>query len=78
MPRRIVLTEKQRDNLMSLSTDTPSMLRYYILSDEDLAIIKYKHGMDNRLGFAIQLCALRYPGRFLSGNDTRVCCLNKD
>ena len=40
MPRRIILTEKQRDNLLSLLTDTTSMLRYYVLSDEDLAIIK--------------------------------------
>ncbi|MFN7365308.1 MAG: Tn3 family transposase [Alphaproteobacteria bacterium] len=69
MPRRIILTEKQRDNLLSLSTDNYFMLRYYVLSDEDLAIIKPRYGINNRLGFAIQLCALRYPGRYLSSND---------
>lgn len=70
MPRRIILTEKQRNNLLSLPTDTSSMLRHYVLSDEDLVIIKPRHGINNRLGFAIQLCALRYPGRYLSSNDT--------
>lgn len=70
MPRRIILTEKQRKNLLSLPTDTSSMLGHYILSHEDLAFIKSRHGLNNRLGFAIQLCALRYPGRYLSSNDT--------
>jgi TnpA family transposase len=70
MPRPIVLTEKQRDKLLSLSTDTSSMLKHYVLSDEDLAIIKSRHGINNRLGFAIQLCALRYPGRYLNSSDT--------
>lgn len=70
MPRRRILTEKQRDHLLSLPKDTSSMLRHYVLSDEDLAIIKPRQGINNRLGFAIQLCALRYPGRYLSSNDT--------
>lgn len=70
MPRRIILTEKQRKNLLSLPTDTSSMLSHYILSHEDLALIKSRHGLNNRLGFTIQLCALRYPGRYLSSKDT--------
>lgn len=70
MPRRVILSEKQRDNLLLLPTDTSSMLRHYVLSDEDLAIIKPRNGINNRLGFAIQLCVLRYPGRYLNSNDT--------
>lgn len=69
MPRRIILTEKQSEKLMALSTDAPTMLKYYVLSDEDFSHIKQRHGGHNRLGFAIQLCALRYPGRYLSPDD---------
>ncbi len=43
--------------------------RYYILSDEDIIRIKQKRDDHNQLGFALQLCALRYPGRYLNADD---------
>ena len=70
MPRRVILTKRQKKILLSLPTDNESMLRHYVLSDEDLKNIKTRHGINNRLGYAIQLCALRYPGRYLNANDT--------
>jgi len=70
MPRRVILTKRQKKILLSLPTDNESMLRHYVLSDEDLKNINTRHGINNRLGYAIQLCALRYPGRYLNANDT--------
>lgn len=69
MVHRPILTERQRKDLISLPADESSMLSYYILSDEDIIRIKQKRDDHNRLGFALQLCALRYPGRYLNADD---------
>lgn len=69
MAHRSILTQRQRHELMALPLDESSMLRHYVLSDEDIIQIKQKQGDDNRLGFALQLCALRYPGRYLNSKD---------
>jgi TnpA family transposase len=69
MAHRSILTERQRNDLMALPTDEASMLSHYILSDEDIIRIKQKRDDHNRLGFALQLCALRYPGRYLNADD---------
>ncbi|MBW8358962.1 MAG: Tn3 family transposase [Weeksellaceae bacterium] len=69
MVHRPILTERQRNDLMALPADESSMLSYYILSDEDIIRIKKKRDDHNRLGFALQLCALRYPGRYLNADD---------
>ena len=49
-----------------LPTDEPSLLKHYTLAEHDLADIRHRRRPHNRLGFALQLCALRYPGRLLS------------
>ena len=41
------------------------MARYYTLSAEDIAFIRQHRGPANRLGVALQLCSLRFPGRML-------------
>ena len=69
MAHRSILTERQRNDLMALPTDEASMLSHYILSDEDIIRIKQKRDDHNRLGFALQLCDLRYPGRYLNADD---------
>lgn len=69
MPRRQILTERQRSALFDLPTDEASLLRHYILSDDDLAHIRERRRPRNRFGFALQLCALRYPGRLLSPGE---------
>ena len=38
------------------------MARHYVLGADDLALIRTKRRSINRLGFAVQLCLLRYPG----------------
>jgi len=69
MPRRSVLTERQRSALFDLPTDETNMLRLYILADDDLEHINARRRPENRIGFALQLCALRYPGRLLSSDE---------
>lgn len=65
MPRRQILTERQRSALFDLPKDEPTLLRHYTLADDDLEHIRERRRPENRLGFALQLCALRYPGRAL-------------
>lgn len=65
MPRRHILTARQKSALLDLPTDEVSLLRYYTLADDDLANIHGRRRPENKLGFALQLCVLRYPGRTL-------------
>ncbi len=69
MPRRNILTDRQRAVLFNLPTDEASLLRHYTLADDDLEIIRARRRPHNRFGFALQLCALRYPGRLLASGE---------
>ena len=51
--------------MLALPTVEPDLIRHYTLSPADLAVIARRRRPHNRLGFALQLCALRYPGRLL-------------
>jgi TnpA family transposase len=48
--------------LYSLPENEDDLIRYYTLNESDLSLIRQRRGDGNRLGFAIQLCLLRYPG----------------
>lgn len=65
MPRRRVLTDAQITALFALPTAEPDLIRHYTLGPDDLAVIARRRRPHNRLGFALQLCALRYPGRLI-------------
>ena len=69
MPRRNILTNRQRFALFDLPTDEMSLLRHYTLSDEDMEHIRERRRPENRLGFALQLCVLRYPSRALIAGE---------
>ena len=69
MPRRHILSARQRSALLDLPTDEASLLRHYILADDDLIHIDRRRRPENRFGFALQLCALRYPGRTLAPGE---------
>ena len=43
-----------------------TLLKHYTLAEDDLEHIGHRRRRHNRLGLALQLCALRYPGRLLS------------
>ena len=63
MPRRRALAEAQLEMLLALPADEATLIRYWTLGDEDLVLVGTRRRAHNRLGFALQLCALRYPGR---------------
>ncbi len=65
MPRRRVLTDAQLESLLALPRTEPVLIRHWILDEADLAAIARRRGGGNRLGYALQLCAFRYPGRLL-------------
>ena len=69
MPRRHILSARHRSALLDLPTDEASLLRHYILADDDLIHIDRRRRPENRIGFALQLCALRYPGRMLAPGE---------
>ena len=49
--------------------DQREMIRHYTLSATDLAMVNRGRGDSNRLGRALMICYLRYPGRPLRGNE---------
>ena len=62
MPRRSILSTAERENLLALPSDRDELIRHYIFTESDLSVIAQHRGAANRLGFAVQLCYLRYPG----------------
>lgn len=62
MPRRRLLTPAERAGLLRLPDTEDELIRYYTLADDDLSNIFKRRGEHNRLGYAVQLCYLRYPG----------------
>ena len=69
MPRRNFLTARQKSALFDLPSDEALLLHHYTLGDDDLEHINKRRRDENRLGFALQLCALRYPGRMLAPGE---------
>lgn len=69
MAHRSVLTARQRKALLYFPEDEASILNHYVLSEDDIFNINRKRGDHNRLGFALQLCAFRYPGRFIQSDE---------
>ncbi|WP_412675966.1 Tn3 family transposase [Bacillus paramycoides] len=71
MKTRELLTTAQREYFYGIPDymDEREILRYYTISHEELQIINKQRGAANRLGFAIQIAYLRFPGRPLSTNE---------
>jgi Domain of unknown function (DUF4158) len=67
--RRQQLTETQIAALFDPPTDPRGLIRHYTLSAGDLATIHQCRGEHNRLGRALMLCYLRYPGRPLRAGE---------
>ena len=65
MPRRRALTEAQPDALFALPVTEADLIRHWTLDGTDLAEVDRRRGASNQLGYALQLCAFRYPGRLL-------------
>ncbi len=70
MPTRELLSADQRARWSALpEMDERELVRHHTLSEADLAAVSVRRGSANRLGFAIQLCLLRYPGRPLRAGE---------
>ena len=67
--RRQQLSEAQIVALFDPPTEQRELVRHYTLSDADLATIRRCRGDHNRLGEALMLCYLRYPGRPLRAGE---------
>jgi hypothetical protein len=65
MPRRELFTPVQREELLAFPAEEVDLIRNYTFSAHDLAVIRRCRGNHNRLGFSVQLCYLRFPGRLL-------------
>ena len=63
------LASSSRKALFDLSTDEATLLQHCTLADDDLEHIRERRRPSNRLGFAVQLCAFRYPGRLLTSGE---------
>ena len=69
MPRRSILSTAERESLLALPDAKDDLIRYYTFSDNDLSVIRQHRGPANRLGFAVQLCYLRFPGVILGADE---------
>ena len=63
MSRRTLLPFEQRARLFGIPTEAAEMATHYVLNSEDLTLVCAKRRPSNRLGFAVQLCVFRHPGR---------------
>jgi len=62
MPRRSILSAADRDSLLAMPDAQDELIRHYMFSESDRAVIRQHRGPANRLGFAVQLCYMRQPG----------------
>jgi TnpA family transposase len=63
MPPRYILSPQSRAVLFDPPTDAAAIVRHYTFSPKDLALIRQRRRVANRLGFAVNLAYLRFPGR---------------
>ena len=69
MPRRSILSAAERESLLAPPDNQEDLNRWYGFRESDLSIIRQHRGTANRLGFAILLCYMRYPGVVLGPED---------
>ena len=69
MPRRSILSASERESPLALPDNKADLIRHDTFTEPDLAFIQQRRSSANRLGFAIQLCYLRFPGFALGVNE---------
>ena len=62
MARRRLLTGEERRRLFDAPDDESGIVSHYTLAVEDLDLIGSRHRPANRLGLAVQIALMRYPG----------------
>lgn len=58
MALRELLTSSQREARETVPLDRAGLVEHYVLSDQDLSLIRRRRGAQNRLGLAVQLALL--------------------
>ncbi len=69
MARRKLLNPDERQALLGIPDDEESLIRHYTLSPQDRLQAEVRRRPHNQLGYAIQLCIMRYPGRVLGMDE---------
>jgi hypothetical protein len=67
---RPLLKVSNWSDLIGIPSDEEGLIRHFTLSGEDIDRVLARRGDNNQLGFAIQLCLMRYPSRALGPNET--------
>jgi hypothetical protein len=70
MPRREILSPAQREALLAIPVDRAGLIEHYVLSEQDISLVRQHRGDHHRLGIAVQLALLRFPGTALQGDET--------
>src|SRR5690606_34727013 len=70
MAKRTLLKVQDRQELFDIPADEDSLIRHYSLSPADRLEIELRRRKHNQIGFAVQLCLMRHPGRPLMPNET--------
>ena len=65
MPRKKILSSLQKEMLEKLPERFAELAKHYLLTSQDLEFISQRRRSSNKLGFAVSLCLMRYPGRTL-------------
>lgn len=69
MARRQRLSTTQIAELFEPPTEQRELVRHFTLAKADLEAIRRCRGDHNRLGYAVMLCYLRFPGRPLHAGE---------
>ena len=69
MKKHEILSPQSRAALFDPPIDPAAIVRHYTFSPEDLALIRQRRRDANRLGFAVHLAYLRFPGRVLGTEE---------
>jgi TnpA family transposase len=62
MARRRLLSDELLAPFWAWASDERTIVRHYTLSLADLDLIAKKRTASNRLGFAVLMCGMRFPG----------------
>ena len=65
MPGRAPMIAAQREALLALPDAEELLVRHHSLDEHELAAVNTARTPETRLGYALQLCCLHYPGRHL-------------
>ena len=61
MGRRLLSSRAQAE-FFGVPTDSESLIRHYLLSGDDIDLIRTRRRAENHLGLAVHISLLRYPG----------------